>query len=299
MGLGLPFQGSVVFGLENSYGVNVYSSTVTVPSDKILDAKITVNNTFKALRSISKPSVCGFISTATDYSFHLEWVWQNFGKSLVTYCVNRNSTGDMQNMQFVVGVNLKGATKTYFTIKGAKCKTINWKSSTGNEYIVSADFSCCSVIPTSTVTAGITSKMSYTINGAYAQFNRPGHVIYKDSTAEIATIIDSIDITLNNNMKDLWDADSPYKRNSIPGAIDASGTVNISLDDGGITFLGANSTSLYTALTNIYVSTGLTSYGKITARTARWDGNEVDVNLSSDIVKTGQKFTAKDITITT
>ncbi len=294
MGLGLPFQGQVLWWREASYGIGRTSAATFWVSSKIYDARIDTGEICKPLRGISSPTICGYISMPSDYSFHLEWVLQTpntgAGQSLATFCALRTATNDLQSLCFEVRANEDGATKSYYLVKGCKCKTFNIKASMKNEYICTADFSACSVITASSVAYSDPTAILSTVT--YAQFNRPGHVLYKNTNVAVATIVDSVDITVNHNLTDYFSCNNVYKQGAIPGALDVTGTLGISLDDGGKAFFDA----LWTGLTNILINLNIGGYDVIRLRNARWNGMAFDVNTSGDMMKVNAPFTAKDIT---
>jgi hypothetical protein len=164
------------------------------------------------------------------------------------------------------------------------------KASMKNEYICTADFSACSVITASSVAYADPTAIASTVT--YAQFNRPGHVLYKNTSTAVATIVDNVDFTVNHNITDYFSANNVYKQGAIPGALDVTGSLGISLDDGGKSFFDA----LWTGLTNVYINLNIGGYDIIRLRNARWNGTSFDVNTSGDMMKTDAKFTAKDIT---
>lgn len=295
MGLGLPFQGDIWWCTEGSYGAGMgVSGTTMWVSSKVYDARIDTGEICKALRGISSPTICGYISYPSDYSFHLEYVLQNTGglKSLATNALVRTSAGDLQSIAFMLAANEDGATKSYYHIKGCKCKTGNIKASMKNEYIVTLDFSACSVITATSKTWVDPTAIATTVT--YAQFNRPGHVIFKNTTTAIATIVDNVNIDINNNITDYFGANNVYKQGAVPGALDVTGSVGVSLDDGGKAFFDA----LWTGLTNVFINLNIGGYDLIRLRNARWNGQTFDVNVSNEMMKTDAKFTAKDFTWT-
>jgi len=284
----MPFQGTIVWLPEVVYS---YGSTGIgyLPSDKVYNVKMDWGDTFKGLRGFSEPSICGCISTPSDPTLHIEWVTQEVACSLASTSVTRTSTMDLPSLFFDIGLNTKGATKSYYKVSGAKCKTLNLKSSTGNEYVWSADYSVCSITQATTATLTVPARSF----ASFAFFNKVGNVIGKDGSTALATIVDSIDITINNNLVDYWDHDSPYKQACIPGALDVSGTVGISGDDGGKVFTDA----IYNQLTNIVIDMGLTTYDVVTLSQVRWDNNSIEGNTANEGLKIPAKFTAKTFTI--
>jgi hypothetical protein len=107
--------------------------------------------------------------------------------------------------------------------------------------------------------------------------------------------VDNVDVTVNHNLQDYWTVGSNYKQAAIPGALDVTGTVDISLDDGGKVFADG----LYTDLTDIFIDQKEALWGRCVLGAARWDGLTIDANTSNDIIKTGQKFIAKDARFST
>jgi len=290
MALGYPFSYKAYFKAETTYSGGATGVGLII-SDKILNIKLESGDMYKALRGISSPSVCGYISTPSDYSLHLEWIEQENPSSLASFCIERiTTTGDLRSLCFDIGANATAGTKSYWLVKGAKCKTFTKKASTGNEYICTADFSVAS-FKTGTA-ATLTAPAA--LGTAYAQFNKVGNVIYKNTNSNIATIVDNIEITINNNLTDYWIPSLPWKQASIPGACDITGTVDISLDDGGKTFWDA----MWLELTNILINTGQTNYNKWTLSNVRWDPQTIDITTGNDMLKTGAKFRAKKLAIT-
>lgn len=292
MALSKPFQGKAWYWIESSYSGGSVGTKYQI-SDAILDAKIDTGQINKSLRSITDSRVTDFISTPSDFSFHIEWVEQANTGSLATLCIVRSSSCTLKSLAFAISANTgTGNTPTTVLLKGAIAKNWNIKGTANvdNEYICSADFSCASL---KTYAAAWTPPAE--INGVYAQFIKAGS-IFKNSTTPLAFITNSVDITVNNNLKDSWTCGFPWKKASIPGALDITGSCDISMDDGGKTQIDA--VLARTILTNIIVDTNTGgTYDKITLSNVVFDNTTLDVNISGDTIITSQPFTAKSITI--
>jgi len=294
MALTIPFNGNIWFKPESYYAEGTSGSkTGWRISDKIYAVRWSFGDTFKGLTGISSPNISAFISTPSDPTLHVEWVAQETANSLVSYCCVRNSTtSDLTSLCFEICPNIyaTAGTHTYLVLTGCKAKSINLKSGTGNEFIYTADFSVCSI--NTSDTASLTSQGL--LNGAFGVFNKAGNVVAKNTSTAIATIVDDIDVTCNNNLKDLWDHDSPYKQACVPGEKSITGTVGLYFDDGGKSFID----NLYVPLTNVTVTIGsLTTYKTWTFTDAVWVGLDMELGKTNDGIKTSQKFTAKDFTL--
>ncbi|MBU2346548.1 MAG: hypothetical protein KKH70_20765 [Gammaproteobacteria bacterium] len=290
-----PFMATCNYWREAKYGNGRPSGTTTTYSvgAKIYDIRVEVPNTFKPLRGVSEPSFCTYLSTTSDYTLHLEWVAQDQLSycSIIYDCINRPSTGTfaktVRPLAFYIRSNVTTNDK-YLYVKGAVCKTFNIKGNTGNEYICTADFSCASLTYQSGVSlvAGATKPA-----GTYGWFNKAGAVIRKTSgtTASIANIVNNVDVTINHNVTDIWNAGTQYKQNAIAGAWDVTGTVDITLDAGGKTFMD----NLYTELTDVAINMGFTRFPILRLRGCKWDGFTADLNTDGQPMKYPAKFTAK------
>lgn len=296
-----PFMGKCFYWRETSYGGGkqpLASATTFTVGAKIYDIRIEAVNTFKPLRGVSEPSFCAYLSTTSDYNLHLEWVAQDqlSNCSIIYDCINRPSSGTFKNtirpLSFYIHSNVTqtatGSPNVHYYIKGAVCKTFNLKGSTGNEYICTADFSVASVVMMSgtSMYTGVTTPA-----GTYGWFNKSGAVIKKTSgtTVVVANIVDSVDVTINNNVTDMWNAGTQYKQNAIAGAYDVTGTLDITLDFGGKTFFDA----MYTELTDIAINMGFTRFPILRLRGCKWDGFTADINTDGQPMKYPAKFTAK------
>lgn len=294
MGAGLPFQGEIWYWQETSYGGGENTSGPTnFVSDKVYDARIDTGDMQKALRGISEPSVCAYISQVTDPTLHLEWVHQaRTGSSIVTMCCERNPDGDLESMAFCIGANIHATTPSYYLLKGCKAKTFSISASRNNEYICTADFSVQSVATSTTLTGTRPSALGT----EYAVFNKSINTITITGKTAAAFITDSIEISVDNNLSDQWDCDSPTKVAAVPGAKDVTGSCDISLDDGGAVHWGDVFGRF--ALSSIAVVTGLTGDDDtFTINTAEFTNTSVDINVSGDVMMTSQPFIGKDLVL--
>lgn len=301
---GYPLQGDVFWYKEAAYGAGIPTISVSCPtmwvSEVVTTARIDVAETKRGLRGISEPSICAFVSTTSDYSLHLEWVWEKTDAySIVSCCINRGASAttfvsDLPPLCFVVCTNEKMSTasQTFYTLKGAKAKNINIKGNINTEYVCSADFSVASVSINPAYPTGQATwkRPAVPTAGQYAFFNRAGAIVRRNSTTTMAFIVDGFDCTINNHLTDMWNAGTSYKQNSIAGQMDVTGAAEITLDRGGQNY--AN--TLYTQMTNVLVDTNNGNiFDILTLTTAEWQGGSWELNTGDAPMKTSAKFTAK------
>jgi len=293
---GYPFQGGIWYSPEATYK-GTPRSTATFISDKVQDVRIDTGDVVRTLRDISSASVCGFVETGGDFTLHVEWVYQPNDDSLATFCVNRDSAGDLTSLYFEVVANEDRTNKTYYQCGGCKAKNFNVSARRGEEYIASADFSVGTVWASSAVSV---TKPTATIadaqNGTrpYASFNAAGNITFTGGFN--AFITDSIDITVENNLSDYWNVGSTSKIASIPGAQDITGSADLSLDQGGLT-PWRQIADLVSDITSLEVNTGRTSgqAGKITLLTGKYNNLSVDQNVSGNTMMSSIPFTFKKL----
>lgn len=287
--IGRPFDGIIVGKVEAAYRGATTSSPTFRISDKVLDVRLDCGERVTPYRDISSPSVCAFISQASDFTLHVEYLLQA-GDSLASHCINRNDNNDLRSLAFTFGANTGGTTKSYYMLRGCKCKTINISATRGEPYKVSCDFSVASV-RTSTA-----SSISVPARGTtYAVFNQAGG-IYKNTSTAIATITDSVNFTVDNALTDYWASNSKNKTDSVPGAVTVTGNCDVSLDDGGKALW--DTVVATSTLTNITVDTGCGgNWDVFTLVGAIFNSVSVDVNTSGGGMMTSVPFVAKYVTI--
>jgi len=290
-----PFDGDIWFKPESYYaGGAVGGTSAWAISDKVLSVRWDWGDTFKTLKGIANQTVSAFVSTPSNPTLHIEWIAQQTNNSLATYCSVRDSTTSALNsLCFEVTPNkhASAGAHAYYLLTGCKCKTINMKSSTDNTFVYTADFSVCSI--NETLVASLVSP-TVILGTSYGIFNKAGNVIAKNTSTAIATIVDSIDITVNNNLQDLWNVNSPYKQACVEGSKDITGTVGLYFDDGGKSFAD----NLYTDLTDITLTINdLTNWKTWTYTNVRFDGLGMELGTANEAMKTNQKFTAKDFSV--
>jgi len=286
--LGYPFQGDIYWELETTYKGG-FSGTQNRISDAVQDVRIDTGDINQELQSISEPTIIDFSKTMVDPTLHIEWILQPTEVSLVTYCANRTTDCDLESIAFEVVTNDCRSTTSYYYLKGCKCKTLTISATQGENYKVTADFSVATVI----VSDSASGTSPAAIGTDYAAFNIGGSITWSGVTG--AYVTQSMSVTVDNDLKDLYDVGSTSKKAAIPGAKKVTGTCDISLDGGGGTHF--NEVIAGTDITSLVFNTGIGSSndGKITLEHGRFDNTSIDVNISGDAMMTSVPFTFKDI----
>jgi hypothetical protein len=294
--LGLPFQGDIRYYIENSYGACSDPTTTGLPiSIKVLDAKISLSDKHKGLRGIDKANVCYLLEQTNDWSFHLEYIPQ-CGDTLFedAFVSNPTTCNNLQSLTFYLTTNIcsspTGPDASAYLICGAVGKTVKISSSINNEYIYAMDFDVSSVTCSTPTGAAPTPLV-----GALCAFNIAGSI--KDGSGNnLAYITNAIDVTIDTGVKGYFDHDSLDKQYAIPGELNISGSVDISLDEGGCSHL----TDVVSQVTfSIVLSLGSTGCPEITLNNCSWKSSEIDVNISGDIMKENAPFDAKTFSYAT
>lgn len=281
--LGLPFRGSLWYWSETTYGDGGSGTTYAI-SCKVLDARPGINDKHKPLYGIDSPCACHLLEQAEDIVFHLEYIPQT-DDTLIDLVVDRDEEGFLQPLAFCIGtnVNIAGTDKTYFHLKGCKPKTVRISSSFNNEYIVSVDFSVKSAV-TSTSAVG---SAPTALTGNFCAFNASG-AIQKDD-ADVAYIVDGIDITFDHGLIDKWDHDTTTKQYCIEGQLAVSGSIDISLDEGGgVHWAEILNQDEFDIVVDLASTAGSP---RITLPDCKWKSGEFDVNISSEPMMDSAPFT--------
>lgn len=287
MAMSYPLQGVVYFEIESSYK-NGFSGSQSRFSDVVTDARIETGDINTELRSISEVSLVDFQKTLEDPTLHIEYVYQpHTGISAVSYFYNRTDC-DLESFAIEVGVNTCSASSdTYYYMIGCKPKSFTVSASKGDVYNISVDFSVASL--------GIYSTAQGTDPGAigtsYAAFNNAGSITWAGVTG--AYVTESFEFTVDNNLTDYHDVGSYVKKAAIPGAINITGSCDISLDDGGDTHF--DEVLAGTNITSLKLDTGIATgaCGEFELLSGRFDSTSIDVNTSSEGIMSSVPFTFK------
>ena len=287
--LGLPFQGSIWWWTEASYGGGE-SGTTNAVSCKVLDARPGINDKHKPLRGIDGPQVCELYEQATDHTFHLEYIPQ-CDDTLIEAVVDRLTTGKLNSLSFCLGTNVlnAGSDKSYYYLTGCKPKTVRISAAFNDTYKISIDFSVKSGVSNTAATGSAPAALT----GAYLGFN-VGGAIKKDG-ASFAYITDSIDITIDHHITDKFDHDSLVKQYAIEGAIDIDGTIDISLDEGGKDHWGE---VLNQVEFDVVIDLGGSGCPRLTINNCKWKSGEFDKNTGDEPMTDSAPFTAHPATFT-
>jgi len=282
--LGLPFQGTLWYWVEDVYGDGGTLENTLPISCKIQDARPGIGDKHKVLRGIDSPRACHLLEQCTDPTFHLEYIPQ-CDDTLIEDVINRTTEGKLQSLAFNLGINTNitaGADKTYIQMVGCKPKTVRVASSFNTEYMITIDFSVKSATPSTSATGEAPSALT----GDYLAFHVAGGIA-KDGS-DFAYIVDSIDITIEHNLTDKFDHDSLVKQFCIEGALDVDGTIDVSLDEGGGTHF--TEVMAQTAF-DVIVDLGGTGCPRLTLPACQWKSGEFDVNISGEPMMESAPFT--------
>lgn len=282
--LGLPFQGTLWYWKEATYGGGESGTTYPV-SCKVIDARPGINDKYKPLKGIDSPCTCHLFEQATDIVFHLEYIPQ-CDDTLIDHIVDRTVEGKLESLAFCFGTNSRiaaGADKTVFDLVGCKPKTVTVAASFNETYLITVDFS----VKSGTTDTTVTGSAPTALTGAYLGFHVAG-AIQKDG-ASFAYVTDGINITFNHNLTDKWDHDSLTKQYCIEGARDIDGTIDISLDEGGGMHWAEiiNQTEF-----DVIIDLGGTGCPRLTLPNCKWKSGEFDVNIGNENMADSAPFTS-------
>jgi hypothetical protein len=299
--IGYGLSGSAWYYVEDTYGEGIPSSEVTLSlSDYIDDVRIETGDVHTPVRGIGDVSVASFMHNPEDETLHVEYKLQ-YGDTLVKDSIYRNlGTCDLQSLAFVIGTSTCSDEVSYFVPKGVKCKSLTISGSRGEAWQVSADYSVRSTVTYSALAGagGIYSSGASPAPASRATdictFNKGGSITIGGSP--IAFITDSFEVTIENNLADYWDVGSELKRWSMPGALNITGSCDISLDAGGAEMWGRIKDSANRNRGNIIINFG--NGCKMTLSGVRFNTGSIDVNTSGEGMMSSVPFTASSVTLT-
>jgi len=230
--MSFPFSGDIYYGVETVFGngIATLDHGEFRISDLIQNVRLGTGATSNAYYSISEPTVAGFSQALWKPELHIEWIWQPWESSLVSYCIDRTSC-DLASLAFEIAVNDGcGGVDQFYDCQGCKCKTISLSASAGENYVWSADFSVASVVAAGTAVGTAPAALGASYD--FATFNIAGSVAWTGLT-ESFHITQSINITVDNNLNEYFTVGATGITASFPGMKSVTGSCDLSIDDGG------------------------------------------------------------------
>ena len=297
--IGMPFQGTVWYWIEDSYGTVSEPSLNSLPiSCKIQDIRIDTGDRHKVLRDIGSPLACHLLKQTHEPKVHLEYIPQA-GDKLIDDSIDRaSSTCTLQSISMCVGMNTKMTADadnvSYYLMDGMKPSTVKISGSKNTEYLVVIDYEVRSIVTSETATGSAPTILS----GEYLQFNVAGEIrktgYHVVNTDHIAFITNSVELTVTHKLTPYTDHDSLYKSYLIEGDMDVEGSVDITLDGGGALHVDE---VLNNRAFEIVIDMGLMDAGadvpRITLPACQWKSTSVDGNVGGEAITSSVPFTCK------
>lgn len=253
-----PFQNKLWYYDETTYGgAPTMASTSRPVSCEWRVARISAGDKHVVNYGAATPVPTVLWEQVNDYRFHLEYVPQ-CDDTLLSDCINRQTDGyncTCHSFSFMLGLNtchmasgLGRTDQSWFEISGAKPDTIRLSSSRNNKWVVAIDFIVAQILTdgdasfiTSFVADGLTDLLAEEpaqLTGAYLGFNVAGTIT--NAAGAFAYIVDSANILIEHNLNaDGYDHDSLTRQYAVEGRWGGSGTIDLSLDEGGGMHWGA------------------------------------------------------------
>jgi hypothetical protein len=290
--IGYPFGGSVWYSIEDSYGGGHAGSQYRF-SDAVQVCRLESGDVNKSLRHVGDSRVTDFVKVMVDPRLHVEYIWQPHTGSTISDFIDNRTNCDLNS--FTVEFEASGCrpNSSYYLCKGCKPDSVNISASTGEEYVITIDFSVKSVA-TSSSSSG--SDDPGAIGTTFASFNKAGSITWGTGSYYVTN---SIDITVNNNLNDYWDVGSTDKKASIPGGKDVTGSVDVSMDEGGAIHWGTVAGGTDIASIKFDTACDAGTYDVITVNNLRFDSTSIEQNVSGEGMFDSVPFTAKDLSIST
>lgn len=291
--IGKPFQGTVWYWIEGTYGGGESATTLPV-SCKVQNVRVDTGDRHKVLKDIGSPLACHLLKQTHEPKLHLEYIPQ-CDDTMIDDTIDRidADTCALNSFAFCVGTNTGEAAAddiSYYYVVGAKPSTVRISGSKNTEYLVVIDYEAKSI----TTSTSATGSAPDALTGDYLAFNiageitkTGGHVV---DTDHIAFITNSIELTVTHKLTGYTDHDSLYKTFLTEGDMDVEGSVDITLDGGGASHIGEvlNNTSF-----QIQIDMGGGGCPRITLPNCEWKNASVDVNTSGEAIMNSSPFTVK------
>jgi len=233
--VGKPFKGKVVWWTEGDLSSGTAgkitpatAGRVMKVSDVVNVARVETGDMLRHHRGIDSRALKNTERTAFNNTFHLEYI-PHTDDWLITHLLELTSEGTVQALGFEIGADVDGTESSWYVLQGCKCNSVTINGSQGDDFVISADFSVASMKAN---IAEYQSAASSGPAGSLCVFNSAG-TIQDAGGRQLAYITSAFSLTVNHNLEDFWNIGKIEKSAIVEGALDVSGTCDISFDHGG------------------------------------------------------------------
>jgi len=288
--IGLPFQGRAWYWVEGSFGGGMSGTTLPI-SCYIQSVSIGTGDRHMPIRDIGSAQVVELMELAKEPTLSIEY-YPQVGDTLMDDAIDRTSCCTLQSMAFLIEANkcMPDNDDTEVYVVGAKANTIRISGSKGNPWSVSIDFLCKSI----TTVTGYGDTTPDPLAGAILTFNLAGSIT--KSSGHNAFITNSVDITIGQNLTSYVDIGGSSPEYIVDGAMDISGTIDITLDGGGGVHMNEVLTNESFTLT---LNMGAAGAPKITMVGCEFDSSVLKLDVSGEAMMDSVPFTAAPISCVT
>jgi hypothetical protein len=278
-----PFQNKFWYYEESSYGTCPTMTDTAKPiSCEWRIARISAGDKHTVNYNAESPAPSTLWEQVDDFRLYLEYVPQ-CDDALLARCINRQSTGELFSNSFILGLNTKQpvADQTWYELCGCKADRIRVSSSTNNKYVITIEFIVKTLYTdgdASFITdnlADLANEEPSALTGAYLGFNVAGGITKGGS--DFAYVVNSIDLSIEHNLNpDGYDHDSKTRQYCVEGRWSGTGTVDLSLDEGGgIHWADVMNQNEFDVVINL----GGSGCPRITLPNCKWLNPEVSVEV--------------------
>lgn len=289
--IGKPFQGSVKFWIEDSYG-SLSGASYPV-SCKVQNVRIETGDMFKTLRDIGSPLVCALIGQTHEPKFHLEYIPQ-CDDTLMALAINSaSSCCTLNSLTFNVGINICESdpdNQSWYLVTGCKPSSCRITASKNTEVLVTLDYEAQSIVTDNEQTGTTPTALT----GEYLAFNVAGSIAktggWNPTGTKVAYITNSIELNFTHKLTGYTDHDTLVKAFLIEGEYDIEGSIDITLDGGGAMHIGeVQNMTTFELVWNM----GEAGCPVITLSECAWKNAAVESNVGGEAIFFNNPFTAK------
>lgn len=294
--IGHPFMGEIYYEVEASYGAGFSSATLHASpiSDFIQDVRIGSGDRHAKIMGFDSPLVKELLEQCKEPTLHIEYHLQ-YGDTFFDKCVDRTgSCCTLPSFAIEVGANtctgLPAAAQSWYYFKGCKAGVVKIASSKNNPYSITVDLEAKSVVTASTSAGTAPSDLGTPL----CAFNVAG-TIRNGVGANMAYFVNSIDLNFNHNLSPYTDHDALEKELLVEGELAASGSIDITLDEGGKVHMGqvlSNEAFAICVKTGSAAAGGGQTFVQIDLPACEWDNSEIDQNVSGEAMIESAPFTS-------
>jgi len=283
------FGGRVLSVVEVTPGTTPTNPALIKFSDHVQSVSMSFDPQLKEWRDIGDFDVASIVKGLPMYGVRISYMLHSGRKTQLDDAINRQADNSVKSQTIEVSLNRDGSTVGYYTFLGCKAEDATTRGGVGEPVTVDITYKALSVTrATSEPSVGSGSRETASLgalcHGSTSSITRGG--------SALAYVTRTWEFKVSHALEALGTDNQTDPKVILEGIRQVTGTVDITVDDGGVTLTDA---VLAGTAAEVIFALGGAGAPKFTLSNVQWSNLEIPLSAEQGFVLTGVPFIATAI----